>query len=165
MSGFEAGLAVFICTHRVVLGSFRLSSSFSVSSLLLCAPLGASGLLSLPAFVLVEALHVWFFFFFFSSLVIHIVFCCLRACVKLERLRLSRKVVKLEHVRLTDCFKEPGWATTSRRDLSNICLPGESNGGFQKTIFYFYQSYQRHHYLTNLKCRRKEQRSVLRCHS
>ena len=42
VSGFEAGLAVFICAHRVVLGSFvfvfRLSS---FSSLLLCVPLGA----------------------------------------------------------------------------------------------------------------------------
>ena len=42
MSGFEAGLAVFMCTHRVVLASFVfLLSFFSVSSLLLCAPLGA----------------------------------------------------------------------------------------------------------------------------
>ena len=94
-------------------------SFFRLSSLLLCAPLGASGLLPLPAFVLVEALHVWFFFF--SSLVIHILFCCLRACVKLERLHLSRQVVKLEHVRLSDCFSnEPGWATTCRCDTVHV---------------------------------------------
>ena len=52
------------------------------------------------------------------------VFCCLRACVKLERLRLSRQVVQLEYVRLTDCFKEPGWATTCRCDTT-MSYPGQ----------------------------------------
>ena len=46
-------------------------------------------------------------------------FCCLRASVKFERLRLSRQAVKLEHVRLSDCFNEPGWATTNRCDTAN----------------------------------------------
>ena len=44
VSGSEAGLAVFICTHRVVLGSFvfRLFIvSPAVFSLFLCTPLGA----------------------------------------------------------------------------------------------------------------------------
>ena len=76
-----------------------------------------------PSLVLAEALHVGFFFF--SSLVIHILFCCLRACVKLERLRLSRQAVKLENVRLSDCFNEPGWATTSRCDTIAILIRNE----------------------------------------
>ena len=67
MSGFEAGLAVFICAHRrVVLGSFVFL--FCLSSVLV----RTAGCLSLsPSLVLAEALHVGFFFFYFSSLAIH----------------------------------------------------------------------------------------------
>ena len=72
MSGFEAGLAVFMCTHRMVLASFVF---------LLClfsALVRTAGCLSLsPSFVLAKALHVEFFF---SSLVIHILL-LLSSCV------------------------------------------------------------------------------------
>ena len=64
VSGFEAGLAVFMCTHRLVLVSFVF---------LLClfsALVSTAGCLSpSPSLVLAEALHVGFFFF--SSLAIH----------------------------------------------------------------------------------------------
>ena len=73
MSGFKAGLAVFMCTYRVVLASFVF---------LLClfsALVRTAGCLSLsPSFVLAKALHVGFFFF--SSLVIHILL-LLSSCV------------------------------------------------------------------------------------
>ena len=58
VSGFEAGLAVFICAHRVVLGSSVLVRT-------------AGRLSPSPSLVLAETLHVGFFFFYFSSLAIH----------------------------------------------------------------------------------------------
>ena len=62
VSGFEAGLAVFICAHRVVLGSFVFL--FCLSSVFV----RTAGCLSpSPSLVLAEALHVGFFFNFFSS--------------------------------------------------------------------------------------------------
>ena len=73
-----------------------------------------------PSLALVEAsCHVGFFFF--SSLAVHsallpLCFVVFVLVSSLKRLRLSRQVVKLENVGLTDCFKEPGWATTSRCD-------------------------------------------------
>ena len=75
VSGFEAGLAVFMWTHHVVLASFV----FRLSSPSLSALVRTVGCLSLsPSFVLAEALHVGFFFF--SSLVIHILL-LLTSCV------------------------------------------------------------------------------------
>ena len=63
--GFEADLAVFFCTHRVVLGSFVFL--FCLFSTLV----RTAGCLSpSPSLVLAEALHVGFFFYF-SSLAIH----------------------------------------------------------------------------------------------
>ena len=70
VSGFEAGLAVFICTHRMVLGSFVFVFVFlfCLFSTLVCT---AACLTPSPSLVLAEALHVGFFFFYFSSLAIH----------------------------------------------------------------------------------------------
>ena len=74
VSGFEAGLAVFKCTHHVVVVSFvfLLCLFFALVRTARCLSLS-------PSFVLAEALHVglllfffFFFFFFFSSLVIHV---------------------------------------------------------------------------------------------
>ena len=109
VSRFEAGLAVFMCTHRMVLASFvfRLSS---LSLLCSCAHRWVPACLLPTSFVLAEALHVGFFFF--TSLVIHILLLlssCL-FCWKL-RLRLSRQAVKFGHVALFECFNKPGWAT------------------------------------------------------
>ena len=75
VSGFEAGLAVFICTHRVVLGSFRLSSLHLLSSCLFSVLVRTAGCLSsFPSLALVEAsCHV--VGFFFSSLAIHLCSC------------------------------------------------------------------------------------------
>ena len=72
VSGFEAGLAVFICTHRVVLGSFvfrRFSSLHLLSSCLFSVLVRTPGCLSpSPSLALVEA--SCYVGFFFSSLVI-----------------------------------------------------------------------------------------------
>ena len=68
VSGFEAELAVFMCTHRVVLASFVFHL---LSSCLFSALVRTAGCLSpSPSLVPAEALHVGSFFF--SSLIIHI---------------------------------------------------------------------------------------------
>ena len=70
VSGFEARLAVFICAHRVVLGSFVFVFVFLFC--LFSTLVRTAGCLSRsPSLVLAEALHVRFFFFYFSSLAIH----------------------------------------------------------------------------------------------
>ena len=82
VSGFEAGLAVFICTHRVVLGSFvfRLSSLHLLFSCLFSVLVRTAGCLSpSPSLALVEAsCHV--VGFFFSSLAIHSALALLSLC-------------------------------------------------------------------------------------
>ena len=91
---------------------FRLFiSSPAVFSLFLCAPLGAC---LLPLHLCLLIMRHCTLGSSSSLLSLFILFCCLRAGVKLERLRLSRQAVKLEYVRLSDCFSnEPGWATTA----------------------------------------------------
>ena len=127
VSGFEAGLAVFMCTHHVVPTSFVfLLSFFSVSSLLLCAPLGAF-LLPLHLCLLrhrslgssSSLLSELFIFCFF----------CLRAC-QVEMTALVEASCQARTL-ACDCLNvvEPGWATTSccdigitnRSDFSTSC--------------------------------------------
>ena len=112
MSGFEAGRRIYLRAPRgaCVFVFHLFIFSPAVFSLFLCAPLGAC-LLPLHLCLLRHCTLGSS-----SSLAIHSFL--LSSCLCQVGLRLSRQVVKLEHVRLSDCFNEPGWATTCRCDNS-----------------------------------------------
>ena len=110
VSGFEAGLAVFMCTHRVVLVFFRLFIFSPAVFLCSCAHRWVP--VSFPITCACRGkLSRWVLLLFSSYSLCPVV---LRACVKLERLCLSRQAVKL---RLLEQFNELGWATTCRCDI------------------------------------------------
>ena len=112
VSGFEAELAVFMCTHRVA-WCLRLSSF--VFLLCLFSALVRTEPVSFPFICACQGIARSVFLLLFSSYSYSASFVFVR--VKLKRLRLSRQAVKFGHVALYGCFNEPGWATTSRYDI------------------------------------------------
>ena len=111
VSGFEAGLAVFMCTQRVVFASFVFRRS-PLSLLCSCAHRWVP--VSFPFTCACRGIARWVLLLLFSSYSYSASF--VFVCVKLKRLRLSRQAVKFGHVALFECFNEPGWATTGRCD-------------------------------------------------
>ena len=111
VSGFEAGLAVFMCWHRVVLVSFV----FHLSSLSLpCSCAHRLVPVSFPFTCACWGIARWVLLLLFSGYSYSASF--VFVLVLLKWLRLSRQAVKFWHVALFECFSEPGWTTTSRCD-------------------------------------------------